>query len=74
MNTATLNLSLPTDNAPFLTDIFSYHFLASDIPPFVMIPSEHSILKLALTPSSLENNVLLATGPQSCRVTSCTQE
>ena len=47
---------------------------ASDIPPFVMIPSQHSFVKISRSPTSLPNNVPLATGPQSWRVTSCGRE
>lgn len=62
------------DCAPFLTGIFSHPLVASDISPFVMIPLEHSLAKLAALPSHFKTMCCWATGPQSCRVTSCTQE
>lgn len=42
-------------------------------PSVVIIPSEHSLSKLAALPSHF-NTMSLAIGQQSCRVTSCTQE
>ncbi len=50
MNTATPTPCMSTDYAPVFTAIFSHHVFASDIPPFVLIPSEHSLSKLAALP------------------------
>lgn len=68
-------------NPNFMSPVTVPHFKHSfspitsrpfDKPSFETIPSADS--KISCAPISLQNNVLLATRPQSCRVTSCTQE
>lgn len=58
--------------------VFTSHFLPSRLglwyPPICNDSPWAFLVKISRTPSSLQNNVLLATGPQSYRVTSCTRE
>lgn len=62
----------------WLRTSFNSHFLPSLLSfwyPSICNDSLRAFLvKISHTPTSLQNNVSLATGPQSCRVTSCTRE